>query len=95
MRFPQYEEVGRSIELVDTEEAKAVEEELVELMTDQIERDTQQVEIADADGNPNGVPGHKEIGHSIEVVGAIVGELVELVTDQEEKDILETKIKNM
>ena len=41
IRVPQYKDVGRSIELFDTEEAKAVEEELVELMTDQIERDTQ------------------------------------------------------
>ena len=68
IRVPQYEEVGRSIELVDdTEEAKAVEEELVELMTDQIERDTQQIEIADADCKPDGVQGHEEVVHSMEV----------------------------
>ena len=65
IRVPQYEEVGHSKKLVDTEEAKAVEE---ELMTDQIERDTQQIEIADADGKPNGVHGHEEVGHSMEVV---------------------------
>ena len=69
IRVPQYEEVNRSIELFDTEEAKAVEEELVELMTDQIERDNQQIEIADADGKPNGKPdGHEEVGHSMGVV---------------------------
>ena len=64
-------------------------------MTDQIERDTHQIEIADADGKPDGVSGHKEVGRSMEVVGAIVGELVELVTDKEVKDTLETKIKKM
>ena len=43
-------------------------------MTDQIERDNQQIEIADADGKPDG---HEKVGHSMEVVGAILGELVE------------------
>ena len=74
IRVPQYEEVNRSIELFDTEEAKAVEEELVELMTDQIERDNQQIEIADADGKPNGKPdGHEEVVHSMGVVGGNSG----------------------
>ena len=46
-------------------------------MTDQIERDNQQIEIADADGKPNGKPdGHEEVVHSMGVVGAILGELV-------------------
>ena len=54
--------------VVKAEEAEVVEEELVELVTDQAEKDTQQIETADADGKPKGVPGHEEIGQSIEVV---------------------------
>ena len=81
--------------VVEAEEAEMVEEELVELVTDQIDEDNQQMEIADADGKPDGVHGHEEVGHSMEVVGTIVGELVELVTDKEVKDTLETKIKKM
>ena len=67
-RVPEYEEVGRRRVVVDTEEAKVVEEELVELVTDWAEKDTQQIETADADGKPRGVPGHEEVGQSIEVV---------------------------
>ena len=69
--------------VVNAEEAEVLEEELLELVTDQAEKDTQQIETADADGKPGGVHGHEEVGHSMEVVGAIVGELVELVTDKE------------
>ena len=46
----------------------------MELMTDQIERDNQQIEIADADGKPNGKPdGHEEVVHSMGVVGGNSG----------------------
>ena len=67
-RVPEYEEVGQNMVMVDAEEADEVKEELVELVTDQAEKDTQQIETADADGKPKGVPGHEEVGHSIEVV---------------------------
>ena len=81
--------------VVEAEEAEVVEEELVELVTDWAEKDTQQIETADADGKSRGVPGHEEVGHSMEVVRAIVEELVGLVIDEEVKDTLETKIKKM
>ena len=55
--------------VVEAEEAEMVEEELVELVTDQIDEDNQQMEIADADdGKAMGVPEYKEVGHSMEVV---------------------------
>ena len=54
--------------VVEAEEAEMVEEELVELVTDQIDEDNQQMEIADADGKPKGAPGYEEVGHSMEVV---------------------------
>ena len=66
-RVPEYEEVGRRRVVVDTEEAKVVEEEL-ELVIDWAVKDNQQIETADADGKSRGVPGHEEVGHSIEVV---------------------------
>ena len=58
--------------VVEAEEAEMVEEELVELvelLTDPIDEDNQQMEIADADdGKAMGVPEYKEVGHSMEVV---------------------------
>ena len=55
--------------VVEAEEAEVVEEELVELVTDPIDEDNQQMEIADAaDGKAMGVPEYEEVGHSMEVV---------------------------
>ena len=48
--------------------ADEVEEELVELVTDWAEKDTQQIEAPDADGKSRGVNGHEEVGQGIEVV---------------------------
>ena len=45
-----------------------VEEELVELVTDWAEKDTQQIETSDAESKPRGVNGHEEVGQGIEVV---------------------------
>ena len=55
--------------VVDAEEAEVVEEELVELVTDPIDEDNQQMEITDAaDGKAEGVPEFGKVGHSMEVV---------------------------
>ena len=54
--------------VVEAEEAEMVEEELVELVTDPIDKDNQQMEITDADGKAEGVPELGEVGHSMEVV---------------------------
>ena len=66
--------------VVDAEEAEVVEEELMELVTDPIDKDNQLVEIADADGKAKGVPEFLEVGHSMEVVWPL--------TDMEVKDTL-------
>ena len=51
--------------VVEAEEAEVVEEELVELVTDPIDEDNQQMEIADADGKPKGAPGYEEVGMEV------------------------------
>ena len=43
----------------------------MELVTDPIDKDNQQMEIDDAEGKPKGVPEFEEDVHSMEVVGPL------------------------